>query len=176
MCKDETKHGTLEYNEKAPPAPESKSPVNDTKDMTLARFRALSTFDKLWVLTQALALLCCFLVAVGGGCAYFTSDLVNCDGNSPYSQALFSGLQATLLCINGWLYAYHLRRAGKDLNSPDTLSLQARRRRRQRIPLLLAFVAVGQYLAAVAVGLVAHRTSRAPLGLGFVCIVASVGP
>lgn len=103
------------------------------------------------------------------------SDYVNCDGYSPYSQALLSGMYAMLLCMNSYLYAQHLRDAGKELDSPNTLSPQARQTRRQRIPVMLCALAAGQYIAAVASGLAAYRTSRAPLNVGFVSVAAFVG-
>lgn len=103
------------------------------------------------------------------------SDYVDCDGNSPYSQALLSGLYAMLLCMNGYLYAHHLREAGLELDSSTTLSPITRHTRRQRIPILLSGLALGQYLAAVTTGLAAYRTSRAPLDVGFVSVAAFVG-
>jgi len=162
-------------NEKAPPDAPINSPAQDTNETTLARFRNLSTFDKLWHLTQVPALLSCVLLVIGSSIAYFMSDYVNCDGNSPYSQALLSGMYAMLLCMNAYLYAHHLREAGKELDGSNTLSPQARHTRRQRIPIWLSGLAAGQYLAAVANGLAAYRTSRAPLDVGFVCVAAFIG-
>lgn len=164
-----------DHNEKALPNASSNATAQDTNQTALARFRNLSTFDKLWHLTQVPALLSCFLIVISSGCAYFMSDDVNCDGNSPYSQALLSGMYAMLLCMNAYLYAHHLRDAGKELDGSNTLSPQAKQTRRRRIPVFLSGLAAGQYLAAVANGLAAYRTSRAPLDVGFVCAAAFVG-
>jgi hypothetical protein len=163
------------YNEKASPAVQSNAPVQESKESAVKQFWYSSTSDKLWHLTQVPALLSCILLVVGSSCAYFMSDYVNCDGYSPYSQALLSGMYAMLLCMNSYLYAHHLRDAGKELDSPNTLSPQARQTRRQRIPVMLCALAAGQYIAAVASGLAAYRTSRAPLNVGFVSVAASIG-
>ena len=40
---------------------------------------------------------------------------------------------------------------------------------------MLSALAVGQYIAAVASGLAAYRTSRAPLDVGFTCVAAFIG-
>jgi hypothetical protein len=162
-------------NEKPPTDAPSNPPAQDRNETPLAHFRSLSMFDELWHLTQVPALLFCVLLVIGSSIAYFMSDYVNCDGNSPYSQALLSGIYAMLLCMNAYLYAHHLREAGKELDGSNTLSPQARQTRRQRIPIWLSGLAVGQYLAAVANGLAAYRTSRAPLNVGFVCVAAFVG-
>lgn len=164
-----------DYNGKASWAPQSNSTGEEPKETALARFWHSSAFDKLWHLTQVPALLSCGLVVAGSSCAYFMSDYVNCDGRSPYSQAFMSGMYAMLLSMNAYLYAHHLREAGKELSGLDTLSPQVRQTRRQRIPVMLVALATGQYLAAVATGLAAYRTSRAPLDVGFVCIVAFIG-
>lgn len=103
------------------------------------------------------------------------SDYVNCDGRSPYSQAWLSGMYAMLLCMNSYLYAHHLREVGKELDGPNALGPQARQTRRRRIPVMLSALAVGQYIAAVASGLAAYRTSRAPLNVGFTCVAAFIG-
>jgi hypothetical protein len=166
---------STDYNEKVSTDAPSNPPAQDTNETTLAGFRNLSTFDKLWHLTQVPVLLSCVLLVTGSSIAYFMSDYVDCDGNSPYSQALLSGMYAMLLCMNSYLYAHHLREAGKELEGSNTHSPQARQTRRQRIPIMLSGLAVGQYLAAVANGLAAYRTSRAPLNVGFVCVAAFVG-
>ena len=162
-------------NEKASPAVQSNPPSQDPTQTAFARFRQSSSSDRLWHLTQVPALFFSFLVIISSSFAYFTSEAMNCDGNSPYSQALLSGVYALLLCLNSYLYGHRLREAGKELDSSNTLSPQARQTRRQRLPVLLAGLAGGQYLAAVAVGLAAYRTSRAPLEVGFVCVAAFVG-
>jgi hypothetical protein len=175
MAKSQSETEPMDYSEKAAPAVQSVPPVQESKDSTLTHFWHLSTFDKLWHLTQVPAMISCFLVVIGSSRAYFMSEYVNCDGNSPYSQAFLSGLYAMLLCMNSYLYAHHLREAGKELDSSNTLSPQARQTRRQRIPAMLSGLAAGQYLAAVATGLATYRTSRAPLDVGFVWVVSSVG-
>jgi hypothetical protein len=158
-----------------PAAPQDNPPIHDAKELTLARFRQQSIPDKLWVLTQAAALLFCLIVTIISGCAYFPSDFKNCDDNNPYAQAFLSGMYSTLLCMMAWTYAYSLRRAGKELVNSHALSFQTRQRRRQRIPILLNVVAMGQFLAAVSNGLAAYRTSRAPLNVGFTSLAALVG-
>lgn len=163
------------YNEKASLAVQSNAPVQESKESAVKQFWYSSTSDKLWHLTQVPALLSCILLVIGSSCAYFMSDYVNCDGYSPYSQALLSGMYAMLLCMNSYLYAHHLRDAGKELDSPSALSPQTRQTRRQRIPVMLSALAAGQYIAAVASGLAAYRTSRAPLNVGFVSVAAFVG-
>ncbi|GAB7336253.1 hypothetical protein MBLNU13_g09012t1 [Cladosporium sp. NU13] len=163
------------HKEKASPAIQSNPPTQEPKKSAFAQSWNSSTSDKLWHLTQVPALLSCVLLVIGSSCAYFMSDYVNCDGYNPYSQALMSGMYAMLLCMNSYLYAHHLREAGKELDSPNTLSPQARQTRRRRIPVLLSALAVGQYIAAVASGLAAHRTSRAPLNVGFVSVAAFIG-
>lgn len=165
----------MDYNEKAASAVQSNPPEQESKESALTQFWHLSTFDKLWHMTQVPAVVSCLLVVIGSSCAYFMSEYVNCDGNSPYSQAFLSGLYAMLLCMNSYLYAHHLREAGKELDSSNTLSPQARQTRRRRIPVMLSGLAAGQYIAAVASGLIAYRTSRAPLDVGFVCIAAIIG-
>jgi hypothetical protein len=175
MPEDQSKMEPFDYNEKAPLDVRSDPPSEDSNQTTLARFWHSSTFDKLWVLTHVPALFSCCLVVIGSSGAYFMSDYVNCDGNNPYSQALLSGMYAMLLCMNACLYAHHLREAGKELDGSNTLSPQARLTRRRRMPVLLLALAAGQYLAALASGLVAYRTSRAPLGVGFVGVVAFIG-
>lgn len=175
IAKNQSEMEPMDYNEKIPPAVQSNPPVQETKATALVQFWHLSAFDKLWHLTQVPALLSCFLVVIGSSCAYFMSEYVNCDGNSPYSQSLLSGMYAILLCMNSYLYAHHLREAGRELDSSNTLSPQAKQTRRQRIPVMLSGLAAGQYLAAVATGLAAYRTSRAPLDVGFVCVASFVG-
>ena len=162
-------------SEEAPRAHQDNPPIHDIKELTLARFQQQSPSDQLWVLTQAAALLSCLLVIIISGCAYFTSNFKNCDDNNPYAQAFLSGLQAMLLCMMAWTYAYQLRRAGKEYLNSHALSFQTRQRRRQRVPILLHVVAIGQFLAAVSNGLAAYRTSRAPLSIGITCVAASVG-
>ena len=120
------------YNEKASPAVQSNAPVQESKESAVKQFWYSSTSDKLWHLTQVPALLYCILLVICSSCAYFMSDYVNCDGYSPYSQALLSGMYAMLLCMNSYLYAHHLRDDGKELDSPNALSPQTRRTRRQR--------------------------------------------
>lgn len=165
----------MDYNEKASLAAQINPPAQESKESALTRFWHSSTFDKLWHLTQIPALLSCVLVAIGSSSAYFMSDYVNCDGRSPYSQAFLSGLYAMLLSMNAYLYAHHLREAGKELDSSNNLSPQTRQTRRQRVPVMLVALAAGQYLAAVAMGLAAYRTSRAQLDIGFVCVAAFIG-
>ena len=162
-------------NEKTPTAPKDNPPIHDTKELTLARFRQQSPSDKLWVLTQAAALLCCLLVTIISACAYFTSDFKDCDNNSPYGQAFLSGTYSTLLCMMAWTYSYQLRRTGKELVSSHALSLETKQRRSQRIPILLNVISIGQFLAALSNGLAAYRTSRAPLSVGFACVAALIG-
>lgn len=172
---NQSKLNPTDHSEKASQAAQSNPPVQESRESALIHFWRSSTFDKLWHLTQTPALLSCFLVVIGSSCAYFMSDYVNCDGRSPYSQAFLSGLYAMLLSMNAYLCAHHLREAGKELDSSSTLSSQARQTRRQRIPILLSGLALGQYLAAVTAGLAAYRTSRAPLDVGFVSMAAFVG-
>ena len=164
------------YNEKASsPAVQSNPPSQDPTETAFARFQHSSTSDKLWHSTQVPAVFSSLLVIFSSSYAYFTSEATNCDGNSPYSQALLSGVYALLLCLNSYLYTHRLREAGEELDSSNTLSPQTRQTRRRRIPVLLAGLAGGQYLAAVAVGLAAYRTLRAPLEVGSVCVAAFVG-
>lgn len=162
-------------NEKMPPTPQSDAPVTDTNELTLARFRKQSAFGKLWVSAHGLVTACSFCVAIGSACFYFASKVHDCDGYSPYSRAFLSGLAALFLCLYAWFHSYQLRRLAKALNGDNTWSLQARQTRRQRIPIFLAITAAFQYLAALAQGSVAYRTSRAPMGLGFLNILAAVG-
>ena len=175
IAKSQSGMEPMDHNEKAASAAQSNPPVQEPKESTLTHFWHLSTFDKLWHMTQVPAVMSCLLVVIGSSCAYFMSEYVNCDGNSPYSQAFLSGLYAMLLCMNSYLYAHHLREAGKELDGPNNLSPQAKQTRRQRIPVMLSGLAAGQYIAAIASGLVAYRTSRAPLDVGFVCIAAVIG-
>jgi hypothetical protein len=175
MIETKSETGPPNCSEEAPPAPQDNPPIHDMKELTLARFQEQSPSDQLWVLTQAAALLSCLLITIIGGCAYFTSDFKNCDDNNPYAQAFLSCMQAMLLCMIAWTYAYQLRRAGKELVNSHALSFQTRQRRRQRVPILLHVVAIGQFLAAVSNALAAYRTSRAPLSIGVTCIAASVG-
>jgi hypothetical protein len=165
----------MEYNEKGSPAVQSDPPVQESTESAVKQFWHSSTSDRLWHLSQVPALLSCILVVISSGCAYFMSDYVNCDGRSPYSQAWLSGMYAMLLCMNSYLYAHHLREAGKELDGPNALGPQARQTRRRRIPVMLSALAVGQYIAAVASGLAAYRTSRAPLNVGFTCVAAFIG-
>ena len=175
MSGHERKTETLDDSEKSSPTPQNVSRIPNSKDLTLTRLRQLPASDRLWILTQAMALLCSLLVTIASGCAYYTSDFKNCDNINPYAQAFMSCIYTTLLCIISWHYAYLLRAAARDIVSLHTLSLQAKQKRRQRIPILLNAVATGQYLAALTNGLAAYRTSRVPLGVGSVCLVASVG-
>lgn len=164
------------FIEKTPSAPQPEASSTEKEDdVKLAHFHELSPFDKLWVSTQVSAFVCSLAIILGGGGMYFTTDLVNCDGHSPYSQALVSGLYAMVLGMYAWLSAWMLRRTDQKLNVQNSLSLAARQRRRQRIPIFLAFAASGQYVAALIHGLVAYRTSRAPLGWNPVYIVATIG-
>jgi hypothetical protein len=163
----------MDHNEKASPAPSNKTPLTDEEDIKLSHFCQLSAFDKLWFSTKASAFLCSLVVIFGGGGMYFTSDYVNCDNNSPYSRALISGIYAMVLCMYAWLSAYMLRKSEQALNAPNTLSLEARHRRRQRIPDFMASTAAAQYLAALAYGLAAYRTSRGPLGVNVVSVAAA---
>ena len=175
--KADTHSGTepTDYNEKASPAAQGNPPVQEPKESALARFWHSSTPDKIWHLTQVPALFSSIVLVIGSSSAYFMSDDVNCDGKSPYSRALLSGMYAMLLCMNSYLYAHQLREAGKELDSPNAFSPPARHLRRKRIPIMLSVLAAGQYLAAVATGLAAYRTSRAPLDIGFVCVTAFIG-
>lgn len=166
---------SMDHNEKASPAAQSDPPVQAFKESAVKQFWHSSTSDKIWHLTQVPALVSCIVVVIAGGCAYFTSDYVDCDGYSPYSRAFLSGMYAMLLCMNSYLYAHHLRDAGKELDSPNILSPRARQTRRKRIPILLSVIAVGQYIAAVVSGLAAYRTSRAPLNVGFVSVASFIG-
>lgn len=173
---DQSEMDAHDFNEKTSSAPQPEAPSTEKEDdIKFAHFHELSRPDKLWVSTQASAFLCSVAIIFGGGGMYFTTDLVNCDDHNPYSQALVSGLYAMVLSMYAWLATWTLRRLDQKLNAPNFLSLGARQRRKQRIPIFLAFAASGQYLAALIHGLVAYRTSRAPLGWNPVYIVASIG-
>jgi lysozyme family protein len=172
---DQNDMNDMNHNEKAQPAPSNEAPLTDTDDIKAAHFHQLSAFEKLWVSTQASALFCSFVLIIGGGGMYFTSDYVNCDNNSPYSRALMSGMYAMLLCMYAWLCAYRLRKTEQALNAPNTLSLEAKYRRRQRIPAFMASTAAAQYLAALTYGLTAYRTSRGPLDFNVVSVAAAIG-
>jgi hypothetical protein len=172
---DQNDSNDMDHNEKAQPAPSNEAPLTDTEEIKAAHFHQLSAFDKLWVSTQASALFCSFVLIIGGGGMYFTSDYVNCDNNSPYSRALMSGMYAMLLCMYAWLCTYQLRKTDQALDVPNTLSLEAKHRRRQRIPVFMASTAVAQYLAALTYALAAYRTSRGPLGVNVVSVAAATG-
>jgi hypothetical protein len=174
-CADQNEMTDMDHNEKAPPAAINKAPLTDEEDIEFAHFHQLSAFDKLWVSTKASALLCSLVVIFGGGGMYFTSDYVNCDNNSPYARALISGLYAMVLCTYAWICAYRLRKSEQALNAPNSLSLEAKHRRRQRIPAFMASTAAAQYLAALTYGLIAYRTSGGPLGVNVVSIAAAAG-
>lgn len=175
IANNHSKMEPTDHNEKASPSVQSNPPVQKSKMSVVKHFWHAPTSDKLWHLSQVPALLSCILVVISSGYAYFMSDYVNCDGESPYSQAYLSGMYAMLLCVNSYLHAHHLRDAGKELDRSNTLSPQARQTRRHRIPVMLSALAVGQYIAVVASGLSAYRTSRAPLDVGFTCVAAFIG-
>lgn len=162
-------------SEKMTPTPQGDAPVTDTNELTLARFRKQSDLGKIWVSAHGLATTCSFCVAIGSAGFYFASEARDCDGYSPYSRAFLSGLAAFFLCLYAWLWSYKLRRLAKTLDGDNTWSPQARQIRRQRIPIFFAVSAAFQYLAALAQGSIAYRTSRAPLGLGFLNILAITG-
>lgn len=166
-----------ESNEKSPSAPQSHAPpyMADTTKLPLPTPLKQSKFDNLWHGMHICAMACSVLVILSSACLYFTSDVHDCDNYSPYSRALLSGLAALGLSAYAYLCAYQSRETSRTLDGSISWSSQARQRRRQRIPIFFVITVAGQCLAALALGMAAYRTSRAPLGLGIVNVLAAVG-
>lgn len=132
-------------------------------------------FDNLWESTHFYTLPLSALVVMTSSGVFLISDYVDCDGHSPYGQAALSGLYTFALFVYMWIYAANLLTVSKELERRISWSLEVKQRRRRRVSFWLAIVACGQYLAAVAFGLSAFRTFRAPLGLlGLAPIVAAL--
>lgn len=147
--------------------------ATDLQQLTYARFKRLRVVDKQWVLAQGLATLFSALVAIASILAWiFTPRHRNCDGFSPFSRALLSAFYSFAICIFTWSFAYELRVLGKKLDGPNPWTLEERRTRRGRGSICLIVIAACQVLSAIIQCLTAYRTSKEPLGLGAVPVVA----
>lgn len=116
--------------------------------LMISHFQRLTFFEKQWMVIQALAFFYSFITAMTSLAYYFvTPSSPNCDGRDPLLEAFSEPPMSE--CIFLWVAAGSIRRATRKLHDPDSLPLDARRRRKSRIATLLTFVGCGYFVAAL---------------------------
>lgn len=131
-----------------------------------------SGLEKQWKTTQILASFCCFLSFFVSARAFWNSNYRNCDNVNPYGQSYRAGLYSGCMCVFVHAFSYGTLSASKTVSGNVSLTVEAQQRRTIRMPVIVRAAAFVQVVAAAMNALAAYRTSRVPLGLGHVPLVA----
>jgi hypothetical protein len=167
MSCDHKKAEKSELEDPTPQQPQFSRPASKQR----------SRLAKRWRRAQTAASTCCFLLFIVSVRAFWKTrhDYSNRVHESPYAQSYRAGLWSGMICAVAQVTSCSTRSASQVLSANEvSLTMEARRRRVVRMPMIVRAAAFVHVVAAAMNTLAAYRMLCGPLGSGIVAVMAIV--